>query len=170
MRLCGGGQPIQRWPIGHQVGGGGDTGTPIGSQYYHASQPHGRGYAWAPATSQGQKYGPIHHCGCQRGLWTGLSSRPKKKVRNANRNEPSRGRSLLHSQNMAKIQDHRSSIEQWLAVAGGCWVGGGGRLAVGGWWRLAVGGGRRLAVGGWRLVVPRGCPERAVLNKQKKRS
>ena len=57
-----------------------------------------------------------------------------KKVRNANRNERSRGySSLLHGQDMGKTQNHRWSIEQ--------------RLAVGGW-RLAAGGGwQRMSVG-----------------------
>ena len=85
----------------------------------------------------------------------------EKKVRNANRNQRSRGRFLLHGQDMGKTQDHRSSTEQWLAVGGGWrlvvsdWrrlAVGGLRLAVGGE-RLVVGGGWRLAVGGWRLVV-----------------
>ena len=64
----------------------------------------------------------------------------KKRVRNANRNECSRGRSLLHGH-------------------------GTFGLGVGGWWGLAVGsrrlvavGGWRLAVGGWRLAVLEGCP------------
>ena len=89
--------------------------------------------------------------------------------RNANRNEPSQGRSLLRGQDMGKAQDHRNSTEQWLAVAGGWWsvaVGGWRWLAVGGWWLVAVsgwrlvavGGVRQLAVGGWRLVVRWGCP------------
>ena len=77
-------------------------------------------------------------------------------LRNANRNERSRGRSLLHGQGMGKTQDHKNSIEQWLAV-GGWW-----RLAVGGGWRLAAGDGWRLvAVGSWQLValgpVLKGC-------------
>ena len=77
-------------------------------------------------------------------------------VRNANRNEPSRGRSLRHGQDMGKTQNHRSSIEQWLAV------GGGWRLvAVGGWWLVAVGDWWRLVVGG-----PRGLSLRAVLNQK----
>ena len=59
--------------------------------------------------------------------------------------ERSRGRSLLHGQDTGKTQNHRNSIEQWLAVGGG--------------WRLAaVGGWRLVAVGGWRLVVLGICP------------
>ena len=76
-----------------------------------------------------------------------------KGIPNANRNEQSWRHSPLHVQDTDKAQDHKSGIEQWLAV------GGGWRLAVGGGWQLAVGGGRRLAIGGWwRLAVPRGCP------------
>ena len=97
----------------------------------------------------------------------GLQLRKTKKVRNANRNERSRGRFLLHDQDMGKTQNHRNSIEKQLAIGGGwrlavcggwrrlaadgSWqlvLGFGWRLAVGGWWRLAVGG-WRLAVGGW---------------------
>ena len=48
-------------------------------------------------------------------------------VRNTNRNEPARGRSLRHGQDMGKTHDHRNGIEQRLAV------GGGWRWAVGGW-------------------------------------
>ena len=58
----------------------------------------------------------------------------EKSLPDANRNERSQGCPLLHGQDMGKTQDHRNSMEQWLAVAGG-W-----RLAVGGW-RLAVVGG-----------------------------
>ena len=54
-----------------------------------------------------------------------------KRVRNANRNECSRGRRLLHGQDIRKTQNRRDSGEQCLAV-GGSW-----RLAVGGRWRLA---------------------------------
>ena len=72
----------------------------------------------------------------------GLSLREKHRVRNANRNERSRGRSLLHGQDIGKTQDHRKSIEQLQMV-------GGWRLAVGGSRRLvAVGSGQPLAVGG----------------------
>ena len=47
------------------------------------------------------------------------------------RNERSWGHSLLHGQDMGKLQDHRNSNEQWLAV-GGWQVGGGcSRSAVG---------------------------------------
>ena len=48
-------------------------------------------------------------------------------VRNANRHERSRGRSLLHGQDMGKTQDHRKNIKQWLAAE---WVGQ-GRVRVG---------------------------------------
>ena len=81
-----------------------------------------------------------------------LKGQKKKeaRVRKAIRTECSRGRSLLHGQDMGKTQDHRNrkSVEQRLAV-------GGRRSAAGGWRRLAVGGGWRLvAVGGWwRLAV-----------------
>ena len=85
-------------------------------------------------------------CGKTRAVLEGKKKR--RKVRNANRNERSRVRSLLHGQHMGKTQNDRNSIEQWLAV-GGHWrwqlvVGGGG-----GRWRLAVSGWERL-VGGWR--------------------
>ena len=62
----------------------------------------------------------------------GKQERKKERVRDTNRNERSRGRSLLHGHDMGKTQDHRNSVEQWWAV------GGGWRLAVGGCWRLAV--------------------------------
>ena len=71
--------------------------------------------------------------------------------RNTIRNEPSRGRSLAHGLAMDKTQDHRSTIDQWLAVGGGWWLMA---VTVGGWWRVAVVGGWRLAVG-----IPRGCPQ-----------
>ena len=77
----------------------------------------------------------------------GLTGR-KKRVRNANRNKPSQGPSLLHGQDMGKTQDHRTIIQQWLAVGGGWWL-----VAVGDWWQLAVGGWCRLAVGAWQLVA-----------------
>ena len=73
-------------------------------------------------------------------------------VRNANMNDRSRGRSLLHGQDVGKTHDHGNSVEQWLA-------GGGG------WWRLVAVGG-----GWWRLVAvgrPWGLSLRAVLNKKK---
>ena len=57
----------------------------------------------------------------------GLSVRGGGGVRNANRKQRSRGRSLLHGQDMGRAQDHRSGIEQ-------C---GGWRLAVGGPWGLS---------------------------------
>ena len=77
-------------------------------------------------------------CPKSRGKSAGLSLREEKKGgggRKANRNERSRGRSLLHGQDMGKTQDHRNGIEQWLAVGSG--------------WRLAAVGGWQLAVGGW---------------------
>ena len=87
----------------------------------------------------------------------------KKNVRNANRNERSQGRSLLHGQDRGTTQDHRNGIEQRLAV------GGWRRLAaVGGWRRLAaVGGWRRLAaVGGWRRLAAVGGPWGLSLKKK----
>ena len=83
-------------------------------------------------------------------------------LRNANRNERSRGRSLLRGQDMGKTQYDRNGVEQWLAVGGG-WrlaVGGGWWLAVGSWGLVTVGGGGRLAAGSWWSLgaVLRGCP------------
>ena len=77
----------------------------------------------------------------------GVSSRGGGKgVRNANRNECSRGRSLLHRQDMGKTQNHKNSIELRLAAAGG-W-----QLVAGGWWLVVVGGWRLGAIGGpWGL-------------------
>ena len=54
---------------------------------------------------------------------------------NANRNEPSQGRSLLHGHDKDKTQDHRSIVEKWWLAVGGCW----GLVTVCGW-RLAVRG------------------------------
>ena len=68
-------------------------------------------------------------------LLPGSSLRGKKKeerVRNDNRNDGSRGRSLLHGQDMGKTQNYGTVLNN-------------GRRLV------AVGG-------GWRLVVLRGCP------------
>ena len=48
-----------------------------------------------------------------------LGNKKEGRVRDANRNGRPRGRSLLHSQDMGKTQDHRSDIEQWLAAGGG---------------------------------------------------
>ena len=77
-----------------------------------------------------------------------VTVREETGVRNPNRNERSRGRSLFHGQDMGKTQNHRSGIE----LVGGWW-----RLVAvgGGWWRLvAVGGGWRFAVGGpWGLYL-----------------
>ena len=97
----------------------------------------------------------------ERGGEAGLPLRKKTKGSDRQR------RSLLPGQDKGKIQEHRSIIEQWLAV------GSGWRLAAaGGWWRLAVCG-RRLvavgivrwaAVGGWGFVVG------AVLNIKKNSS
>ena len=75
-----------------------------------------------------------------------------RNVCTAKRDEFSPRRSLLHGQDKGHTRDHRSIIEQWLAVGGGWWrlvVGGGQQLEVGGLWQLAVGGGRQMAVGGW---------------------
>ena len=88
----------------------------------------------------------------------------EKSLRNAHRNERSRGRSLLRGQDMGKTQETVLNNGGRLAV-------GGWRLAVGGWWRLAVGGWWRLAVGDWWLVAvggPWGLSSRAVPNKNKK--
>ena len=87
-----------------------------------------------------------------------------KRVRNANRNERSRGRSLLHGEDMGNTQNHSNSIEPWLAVGGGWrWMAVGSQwLVTAGRWRSAVGGGRRLAVGG-----PSGLSLTVVLNKNK---
>ena len=96
------------------------------------------GTSRAPNTRSGSWW--VLDCNCCApgiGLLSGLSLRDIKEppsLRSANRNKPSRGRSLLHGQGMGKTEDHRSIVEQWLAVGGGC--------------RLAVGGGCRLAVGG----------------------
>ena len=74
-----------------------------------------------------------------RALWRGVSGRgvlrseKKRRLGNANRNV--QGRCLLHGHDMGKTQDHRNSVEQWLAVGGG-WL-----LVVGGGWRLVVVGG-----------------------------
>ena len=100
----------------------------------------------------------------------------KKRLRNGNRNECSRGRSLLYGHGTFS----NSKVGGWWLVAvGGRWrlavvdgrqlmVAGGWRLAVGGWRLVAVGSGWRLAVaGGWWLVVPGGLSLRAVLNKRK---
>ena len=43
------------------------------------------------------------------------------------------------SQDTGEPQDHRSGVEQWLAVGGGWWR----LVAVGGGWRRLAGGGRR---------------------------
>ena len=48
----------------------------------------------------------------------------KKRVHNVNRNESSRGHSLLHGPDMGRTQDRRNVLEQWF----------------GSWRRLAVGG------------------------------
>ena len=75
-------------------------------------------------------------------------------LRNTNRNEGSRGRSLLPG----------------LGTFSTSKVGGWWRLVAvgGGWWRLVTFGGWRLvAAGGWRFVVPGGLSLRAVLGKQK---
>ena len=86
----------------------------------------------------------------------------------ANRNECSRGRSLLHGQVLDTTQDHRTTIEQWWAVGVGWWLvaAGGGRWAVGGWWWRAAGGWWLVAVGGWRLAV--GGPYERSFTRQKR--
>ena len=74
-------------------------------------------------------------------------------LRNANRNQRSRGRFLLHGDGTFSTL----KVGGWRLVVGGRWG-----LAVGGWRLVAVGSGWRLAVGGWRLVIPgavlKGCP------------
>ena len=47
-----------------------------------------------------------------------LSLRGKERVRDTNRNERSRGRSLLHGQDRRKTQNRRTRIEQWLSLLG----------------------------------------------------
>ena len=75
-------------------------------------------------------------------LETGLSLGGKKnRVRNANRNDPSRGHVLLHG----------SLLKNGWGLAA---VGGWRPSALRGWWRLAVGSGCRLPVGGsWGLSL-----------------
>ena len=85
--------------------------------------------------------------------WFGSENRLGKKVRNANRNEPSRGRSLLHGPDTGNTQDHRSIIEQRLAV------GGGWRLAAVGGWRLAVGGPGGLSLTKKKIGVLKDTPD-----------
>ena len=65
-------------------------------------------------------------------------------LHNANRNEGSWGRSLLHGHgtfSTSKVGGWRlAAVDGWRLAAGGCW-----RLtAVGGWWSLQA--------------VPKGCP------------
>ena len=71
-----------------------------------------------------------------------ISGGKQKRARNANRNGHSRGRSVLFARDVGETEDHRSTIEEWVAVGGWRFV------AVGGWRRLAVGGSWQLAVGG----------------------
>ena len=112
---------------------------------WHAGQ---RASATPIADVEGGSNGAHSPCTCQAhaGLdfpSPGLSLRGKKKrVRNAKRNDRSRGRSLLPGHGAI-----------FTSKIGGWW------LAVGGGWRLAADGGwRRLAVG-----VPWGLSLRAVL-------
>ena len=114
------------------LGGGGDGGV------RDDGLPGGGGHKSAPCSGRPVTLLPTGRHRWQSpagGVATGLSLRVTKKksrARNTNRNEPSRGRSLLRGQDMGKTQDHRNTIEQ------------------------------RLAVGGWRLAVPtavlNGCP------------
>ena len=95
------------------------------------------------------------HCPTRWRCMQGCPKGKKKDLRNANRNECSRGRSLLPGH--GAFSTSKAGGWQLVAVGSG-WrlaVGGGWqRLAVGGWWRLAVGGWRLVAVGsGWRLAV-----------------
>ena len=80
--------------------------------------------------------------------------REKKRLCNANMNEPSRGRRLPHGHGTfatSKVGGWRCWAVGWQLVAVD---GGWQRLAVGGWRRLAVVGSWRLAaVGGWQLVA-----------------
>ena len=69
-------------------------------------------------TGTGQWYPPV------RAVLKGKKGGFRNTNRN-NRNERSRGCSLLHGEDMGNTQNHRKSVEQWLAVGGG--------------WRLAVG-------------------------------
>ena len=71
--------------------------------------------------------------------------RKRKRVRNANRNECSRGRYFMVKTWPRRRTTQTLSNNGWQLVAVGSWwrlaVGGGWRLvAVGSWWRLAVGG------------------------------
>ena len=104
------------------------------------------------------------------GYKPGLSLRGGEDLRNANRKEFSRGRSLLRGHGIVSP----SKLCGWHLVVGGGWwlaVGGWWRVAgVGGWWGLAVGGWRAVVVGSsWRLAVggPWGLSLRAVLNQKK---
>ena len=89
----------------------------------------------------------LHHpgtscvlCGLCMGCVYGLSLRGKKKdLRNANRNERSRGRSLLPGHGTFS----NSKVGGWRLAVGGGWR----RLVVGGWWLGGVGGWWGLAVG-----------------------
>ena len=85
-----------------------------------------------------------------------LKVKQKKNIRNANRNERSRGRSLPPGHGTFST----SKVGGWwrLAAVGGWWG-----LAVGGWRLVAVGSGwrlQRLEVGGWWSLeaVLKGCP------------
>ena len=132
-----------------------------GARTPHPSRPP---MACPPPQSHSHGNGRLERTRPRQGPWRrgGLSLRgggEEKWVRNAKKNDRSRGRTLLHGQDMNKKREHRNSVEQWLAaVGGGRLVVGGWRLVVGCWrlavggWRLAVGGGR-LVVGCWRLVV-----------------
>ena len=96
-----------------------------------------------------------------RALSAGLSLRGGRDLRDADRNERTRGRSLLRGHGTFST----SGVRCWRLVAGGgrrlMAVDGGWSLAVVGCWWLAVGGGwRRLAVGDWWSLG-------AVLNKKK---
>ena len=81
-----------------------------------------------------------HGCRSRFAQQSGCPSGDKRGARNANRNQRSWGRSLLHGRDMDKTQDHRNGVGQWVAVGGGWRLAavGGWRLAVvGGWWRAA---------------------------------
>ena len=79
-------------------------------------------------------------------------------VHDANRNEHSRGRSLLRGQDMGKTQTTETVLNNGWRLA-----------AVGGWRLVAVGSWRLVAVGGgWRrLVVLGGCPSGLCFTKKR---
>ena len=90
-----------------------------------------------------------------------LKGGQKKRVRNINRNERSRARSVLHGHgtfSTSKVGGWRLVIVGWWRLVVGSWR----VVPFGGWWQLAAVGGWQLAVGG-----PWGLSLKAVLNKKK---